>query len=206
MGMPVGDLDFGLPGGSVNVDGLNGNDNNHQNFSYDDDSASITTTQINALAERNKERVARLQKWKEETAASHDPRINQSNAREDPDEVLDAFKERVANEEMQRSEPRNENGNGNRNGNRNGSRNEHRNENRNEYRNEHRNEHKNDNRKENPEPVRSGSPNEADHQTRRPSARKSRGENRESRASSRSKSASRRSRPTTSASRKADEV
>ena len=129
-------------------------------FYFDDDDASITTTQINALADRNKERVARLQKWKEETAASQDPRISQSNATEDPDQVLDAFKERIANEERQKSERKTS-----------------------------------DHSEVNPEPVRSGSPHEAEHQTgRNPSARKSRGESRaerKSRGTSRSKNASR---------------
>ena len=104
--------------------------------------------------------MARLQKWKEETAASQDPRISQSNATEDPDQVLDAFKERIANEERQKSERK-----------------------------------ISDHSEVNPEPVRSASPHEAEHQTgRNPSARKSRGESRagrKSRSNSRSKSASR---------------
>ena len=94
--MPVGDLDFGVPGASVAAN----NNHNSTFFNDEDDDASITTTQINALAERNKERVARLQKWKDETAANHnDPRISQNNAIEDPDEVLAAFKERIEKEE-----------------------------------------------------------------------------------------------------------
>merc|ERR1712176_1342473 len=74
--------------------------NMNDNFSIRDDisettlAPSITSKQIDELAERNRERMERLQKWKEEQE-ENDKIINRQQAIANADQVLDNFKNKI---------------------------------------------------------------------------------------------------------------
>jgi len=66
-----------------------------------DDRCSITTAQINELADRNKERVERLRQWKNEQNLNSRPQTKDQT----PDEIIDKFKQKLEQEQLKLSRP-----------------------------------------------------------------------------------------------------